>query len=293
MKAICTFSRIANITSCTWTKCEKTSYNILEILSVRRRNPTTQSSRKCAKFCSETTKSKKLHIKLKKEDIMTIPNVLSMGRIISTPFLGYLIVNCQYEYAVSLLVVAGITDALDGWIARNFPSQASVLGSALDPLATLFFENLDGWIARNFPSQASVLGSALDPLADKLLVGTLVISLFLNGDLPAFLTYLILGRDTLLMAAGFVLRYKSLEPPITLARYFDLGKPSVQLAPTVISKVNTALQLGTLALTLSGGLWSPVKPYLPYAWYATAGTTIASALSYVFQKNTYKYMSKK
>ncbi|KAK2706225.1 probable cardiolipin synthase (CMP-forming) isoform X3 [Artemia franciscana] len=261
--AICTFSRIANITSCTWTKCEKTSYNILEILSVRRRNPTTQSSRKCAKFCSETTKSKKLHIKLKKEDIMTIPNVLSMGRIISTPFLGYLIVNCQYEYAVSLLVVAGITDALDGWIARNFPSQASVLGSALDPLA------------------------------DKLLVGTLVISLFLNGDLPAFLTYLILGRDTLLMAAGFVLRYKSLEPPITLARYFDLGKPSVQLAPTVISKVNTALQLGTLALTLSGGLWSPVKPYLPYAWYATAGTTIASALSYVFQKNTYKYMSKK
>ena len=41
-----------------------------------------------------------------------------------------------------------------------------------------------------------------------------MISLFLNGDLPAFLTYLILGRDTLLMAAGFVLRYKSLEPPV-------------------------------------------------------------------------------
>lgn len=43
---------------------------------------------------------------------------------------------------------------------------------------------LDGWIARTFPSQSSLAGSFLDPMADKILIGTLFISLTFSGLIP-------------------------------------------------------------------------------------------------------------
>lgn len=57
------------------------------------------------------------------------------------------------------------------------------------------------------------------------------------------LTALIVGRDVGLVIAGFVMRYMTLEPPKTLARYFDITAPSVRVKPTGISKVNVGSQL--------------------------------------------------
>lgn len=75
---------------------------------------------------------------------------------------------------------------------------------------------MDGYIARNWPSQASKMGSFLDPMADKLLVGALVISLTYGNLFPMWLCGMVLFRDVFLIGAGFVIRYISLPPPVWL-----------------------------------------------------------------------------
>lgn len=114
---------------------------------------------------------------------------------------------------------------------------------------------MDGYIARNWPGQASKMGSFLDPMADKLLVGSLVISLSYCGLLPLWLTLMVLFRDIFLISAGFVIRYISLPPPKTFSRYFDVTHATAQLAPTFISKVNTVVQLITVATSLGAPIW--------------------------------------
>uniref|UniRef100_F7G519 cardiolipin synthase (CMP-forming) n=1 Tax=Callithrix jacchus TaxID=9483 RepID=F7G519_CALJA len=69
------------------------------------------------------------------ENPWTIPNMLSMTRIGLAPVLGYLIIEEDFNIALGVFALAGLTDLLDGFIARNWASQKSALGSALDPLA--------------------------------------------------------------------------------------------------------------------------------------------------------------
>lgn len=59
------------------------------------------------------------------------------------------------------------------------------------------------------------MGSFLDPMADKVLIATLFISLTWQNLIPLSLTLLIVGRDAALVAAGFVIRYMSLPPPVS------------------------------------------------------------------------------
>lgn len=89
-----------------------------------------------------------------RENVMTIPNALSMARLCSSPVLGYLVVTEGYTSALVLFAAAGVTDVLDGWVARSFPSQQSMLGTVVDPLA------------------------------DKCLVATLFLSLTVAGLIP-------------------------------------------------------------------------------------------------------------
>ena len=67
--------------------------------------------------------------------IWTIPNFLTSLRIISIPFINYFVLTGQHDIACGLFVASALTDALDGYIARNVPNQLSHLGSILDPLA--------------------------------------------------------------------------------------------------------------------------------------------------------------
>ena len=87
------------------------------------------------------------------ENIYTIPNLLTLSRILSCPPLGYFIITQNYELATGLLIYAGVTDWVDGWMARKW-------------------------------GMGTVLGSILDPAADKLLMGTLVGTLTVGGLLP-------------------------------------------------------------------------------------------------------------
>ncbi|VDK31452.1 unnamed protein product [Taenia asiatica] len=70
---------------------------------------------------------------------VTIPNILTSLRIGSIPLIVSLIIKQDLLSAAMLAAVMGLTDAADGYIARRFPSQQSVAGSYLDPLADKLF----------------------------------------------------------------------------------------------------------------------------------------------------------
>lgn len=80
----------------------------------------------------------------------------------------------------------------------------------------------------------------------------------------------------------------------TLSRYFDPTHATVQLAPTYISKINTAIQLSFVAGTLAAPVFHFVNhPILEALCYITALTTLAGGVSYLLSKKTYKMLRKK
>lgn len=185
------------------------------------------------------------------ESPYTIPNALTLGRILACPFLGYHIIHGNYEWATGILLLSGFSDWLDGWIARRWKLQ-------------------------------SVLGSILDPAADKALMTTLVGTLAWVGLLPVPLAVLIFGRDVALSISAFYFRFISLPTPRTLTRYFDPSIPSAEVKPTQISKINTALQLMLMGLTtISPLLDFSVGGGLAVLQWTVAGTTIWSGFSYL------------
>lgn len=207
----------------------------------------------------------RVDIIIERENIFTIPNFLCIGRIIASPYLGYVIVQGDFNLAMGILVVAGLSDLADGYIARNWQGQMSKFGSFLDPLA------------------------------DKCLMSSLVITLGYCDLMPIWLASAILFRDIFLIIAAFVIRYKSLPPTHrSLTKYFDATHVTAQLAPTFISKVNTAVQLFCVAATLGAPVWSYIDhPALHGLWYLTGATTAAAAISYIVSKDTYKYLRRK
>ena len=100
------------------------------------------------------------------------PNLLTLLRICLAPFLIAAILEDHYAVALALFVAAGLTDALDGTLARIL-------------------------------KQRTRLGQYLDPVADKLLLSTLFLVLTHKGLIPARVTVLVFGRDVgiLLVAA--------------------------------------------------------------------------------------------
>ena len=158
----------------------------------------------------------------KTDRVWTIPNILTFIRIGTSPLVGYLIVNDHYPAALTLFIASGLTDLIDGWIARRYPSQASALGSFLDPLA------------------------------DKILVGIVVISLAYVNLIPLWLLALILSRDVAIMFAAGYLRVKSVPPPRTLKKILDMKQATVQLYPTFVSKVSCRVLLMAKQSSLSG-----------------------------------------
>ncbi|CAL1271667.1 unnamed protein product [Larinioides sclopetarius] len=197
---------------------------------------------------------------MKKENILTIPNALCVIRIAATPVIGYLVLSELYTFSLGLVIFAGFTDVVDGFIARNFQNQQSMIGSFLDPAA------------------------------DKLLIATLFVTLTMNGLIPIPLTSLILFRDACLFGAGFWIRYVSLPPPKTLSRYFDMSLITAKLSPTGISKINTMIQLTLVSASLAAPVFNYVDHmYLHILWYVTATTTVLSAASYMYyNQSTYK-----
>ncbi|KAL3425770.1 phosphatidyl synthase [Phlyctema vagabunda] len=195
------------------------------------------------------------------ENIYTIPNILTASRLIAAPIVGYLVLHDQHAWAVGLFAYAGITDLVDGWIARRWNLQ-------------------------------TVVGTVIDPMADKTLMTILTVCLAIKGALPVWLAGIILGRDVGLAIAAIYYRWISLPPPKTFARYWDFSLPSAEVHPTTISKYNTALQLALIGATTAMPLVTvDVTTAMTAMQYLVATTTIWSGASYVYTKDAVKILN--
>ena len=109
------------------------------------------------------------------DDVWTLPNVLSMLRLVGVPVFLWAILTGHDGIALATLMLSGITDYLDGKIARKF--------------------NL-----------TSKLGATLDPVADRLYIFTTVLGLAYRGIIPWWLVIVLVGRDAILSIALLVIR---------------------------------------------------------------------------------------
>jgi len=110
---------------------------------------------------------------------LTIPNLLTLLRMGLVPWFLIAVLQGDSIVALSIFLVAGISDGLDGFIARFF-------------------------------NQRSVLGAYLDPLADKVLLTTAFVTLAIPGThsgvlIPVWVTVLVLARDVLILMVSLVL----------------------------------------------------------------------------------------
>lgn len=138
---------------------------------------------------------------------------------------------------------------------------------------------LDGYIARTY-NQQTALGAFLDPLADKIFIGALVIGLTSKGLFPLPLATVIIGRDVLLVAAAFTMRVQ--ERPEG-APFFDTSDSATfEIVPSNLSKVNTCCQFLLLVTSLGNfALDLPLNIFVEPLWWITAVTTVGSGLSYL------------
>jgi cardiolipin synthase len=100
----------------------------------------------------------------RRNPLSTAPNLLTVIRICLAPFLVSAILENRFKIAFTLFIVAGLTDALDGVLARVL-------------------------------KQRTTLGQYLDPIADKLLLSTLFLVLMYKSLMPTTVTVLVFGRD--------------------------------------------------------------------------------------------------
>lgn len=176
----------------------------------------------------------------------TTPNLLTLLRICLAPFLVSAILENRFALSFGLFVAAGLTDALDGTLARLL-------------------------------KQRTVLGHYLDPVADKLLLSTLFLLLTFKGLIPEQVTVLVFGRDVGILVVAAIqfaaVGKREFNPSIfgkasTLAQVTTVAVVLLhQLTPDHRVVVFEAWALGaTVLLTVVSGLH--------YAWVAArrAGT---------------------
>ncbi len=169
--------------------------------------------------------------------ISQIPNLLTLARIAATPVMILLLKDRAYESALLLFLLAGLTDGLDGYIAKRFDFQ-------------------------------SRLGAILDPIADKLLIVSAYVMLALLGDIPFWLLVIVGFRD--LMIVGGYLILETLEG-------------DVQMQPSIVSKINTFLQITLVVVVLMDSTgWMEVALLSQILIGLVTVTTILSGAHYVW-----------
>ncbi len=166
---------------------------------------------------------------------VNLPNLLTLVRIVLTPLMVIFMIQGRLRDAALVFLVAGVSDGLDGLLAR--------------------------WLR-----QKTVIGAILDPLADKLLLSSSYVTLAVLGELPPWLTVVVISRDVIILVGVLVL--------FILHGHVDIH-------PSLPGKVTTFTQLATvLAVFLNHGTgW--MEPYLTPLFFSTGAATIISGLHYM------------
>lgn len=196
------------------------------------------------------------------EQLQSVPNIITISRLVSTPLLCYWIINDEPNLAIIGCAVAGLSDVLDGYIAKNHGG-------------------------------GTVLGTYLDPFADKFFINSLAISLWYSGILPTPLVSLWACKDILLLGGMGWFLYQE-QGTFNFFKNSIHTKP-LTVTPSTLGKANTGLQFATLAT----GILTPVVPpeilqpiVLESLCWVTGASAIVTTLSYAVGEG-FKYTSKK
>jgi cardiolipin synthase len=114
---------------------------------------------------------------------LSIPNLITLARILTVPLIVWAITSGQMKIAFILFLAAGVSDAVDGYLAKRF-------------------------------NMASEIGAYLDPLADKALIVSIYVALGIADAIPRWLVILVVSRD--IMIIGAVILSTLLGSPIAV-----------------------------------------------------------------------------
>ncbi|MBV8912835.1 MAG: CDP-alcohol phosphatidyltransferase family protein [Acetobacteraceae bacterium] len=176
-------------------------------------------------------------------DILNLPNVITFARLCAVPVAIWLTLRGQLALTFAIFAAAGISDAIDGWLARR--------------------------------RGGSALGAMLDPLADKALLVSMFITLAIIGVLPDWLAILAVFRD-LVIIAGLIVMWQ-LAIPVRI-RPLPISKlnTALQLVLVAAALLVRGFDVPRLEPLLVGLIWAVTATTLlsgaAYVWKAGRGT---------------------
>jgi cardiolipin synthase len=179
--------------------------------------------------------------------IVTLPNVLTIFRMALTPVFVSLLFYQKFVWALAAFVVAGITDGLDGLLARRFKQQ-------------------------------SPLGRILDPIADKMMLVTSFVVLSMRGvfptplpkhlPVPFWVTITVISRDIFILVGAVA---------INMVSGFRAFRPSF------LGKVSTVVQIAAVAAVIFAAQTRVgTGYYLPTIYTSVFTLTLLSGIHYIF-----------
>jgi cardiolipin synthase len=152
---------------------------------------------------------------------MNLPNILTLIRVLLIPVFVILIINKLFDWALITFACAGITDGIDGLIAR-------------------------------ITHQRTELGAYLDPIADKLLISAAFITLAIIEMLPSWLAVIVITRDLIILIGLLVMILTSYSPKI---------RPSIVSKVTTVFQITTILLALLTGYSPAFGLLSAIATY--------------------------------
>jgi cardiolipin synthase len=157
--------------------------------------------------------------------IVTVPNILSLLRLLLIPVFLVLLVLGHFGWALLLIAVSAITDFVDGYVARHF-------------------------------NQVSRLGQLLDPAVDRLFILSTLLGLGWVGVLPWWLVAVIVARDVLLLILGVVLANHRFGP-LPVHHLGKMGTFAILFAMPVLLAAAAFPDLAAVALPLgwAAAIW--------------------------------------
>jgi len=147
---------------------------------------------------------------------MTIPNIITVFRLVLVPIVIVMILQSEWGWAFALFVIAGVSDGLDGYIARRFDMRSD-------------------------------FGAVIDPLADKALLVSIYITLAVVEMIPSWLAVIVVSRDIMIVMAFMV--------AWMMARPMQVKPLFVSKANTALQIAFAAFVLGALAFTIDFGIF--------------------------------------
>ena len=168
-------------------------------------------------------------------NILNVPNILTLARIIITPVIVYAILSGEALTALILMIVAGITDMLDGAIARYY-------------------------------NQRTTVGAYLDPLADKLMLISMFVTLFIVGEVPLFLFLAVIFRDVIIVVGAMA---------------YEMVTHSLKMEPSMVSKVTTFMQIVYVVTLLLHMAYPLADIWIEMVVWSTFVVTCVSGLHYM------------